>query len=321
MKTLSEIKDKLISSSKTALVCHQNPDGDTLGSAFALSEALKQLGNANDVHCINTLPDKYAFMDNISIKNELNVIEYELIVFVDCAEAKLAGDIIKELDFESSTTINIDHHSTNTEYADLNFVDSSSSSTAEIILELIKILGANFTKTIAEYLYVGIVTDTGQFAYSYTSAATHKRAAFLLECGVDFSRLHKLLFSSMPLNKLLLTKQMLQNLQMHNDGKIAISLLSTQDFEESGAAPQDSDSLVNMLLNIQGVKAAVLLRQMDTKLFKASLRSDDDTDISKAAKLLDGGGHKQASGATIECFKSDAVAVILDAIHKAEIIK
>ena len=321
MKILNEIKEKLMDSNKTALVCHQNPDGDTLGSAFALSEALNIMGKSNDVCCADSLPEKYSFMDEVAICNELIPKKYDLIVFLDCAEPKLAGSLLDGLDLSGSYTINIDHHGTNTKYADMNHVDSLSSSTAEIIQDLIATLGAEFTKSMAEYLYVGIVTDTGQFAYSYTSASTHEHAAFLLECGVDFSRLHKILFNRMPLNKLMLTKQMLQNLEMHDGGKIAVSLLSTQDFKESGAAPEDSDSLVNMLLNINGVKAAALIRQFDTKLFKISLRSDDDTDISKAAKLLGGGGHKQASGATIECLKPDAVKTVLNAIHKAEIIK
>ena len=321
MKILNEIKEKLMNSGKTALVCHQNPDGDTLGSAFALSEALDMLGKDNDVCCADTLPDKYSFMDGVSICNEMVPEKYDLIVFLDCAEPKLAGSLIDGLDLNGSFTINMDHHGTNLKYADINYVDNSSSSTAEIVQDLIKIIGVKLTKSIAGHLYVGIVTDTGQFAYSYTSARTHEHAAYLLECGVDFSRLHKILFNRMPLNKLLLTKQMLQNLEIYEGGKIAVSLLSTQDFKESGALPEDSDSLVNMILNINGVKAAALIRQFDTKLFKISLRSDDDTDISIAAKLLGGGGHKQASGATIECLKSDAVKTVLDAINKAEIIK
>jgi phosphoesterase RecJ-like protein len=321
MKILNEIKEKLLSSGKTALVCHQNPDGDTLGSAFALSETLDILGKNNDVCCADALPEKYSFMDGVTICNELTSEKYDLIVFVDCAEPKLAGSLVDGLDMKQKCIINIDHHGTNTKYADINYVDSASSSTAEIIQDLIKIIGVKFTKSIAEYLYVGMVTDTGQFAYSYTSARTHEHAAFLLECGVDFSRLHKILFNRMPLNKLLLTKQMLQNLEMYEDGKIAVSLLGTQDFKESGAAPEDSDSLVNMILNITGVKAAALIRQLDTNLFKASLRSDDDTDISKAAKIMGGGGHKQASGATIECLKPDVIKTVLDAIDKAEIIK
>ena len=321
MKILNKIKQKLMNSSKTALVCHQNPDGDTLGSAFALSEALDKIGKRNDVCCADTLPEKYSFMDGVVIHNELLQGNYDLIVFLDSAEPKLVGSLIEGLDLSGTDTVNIDHHGTNTKYADINYVDSASSSTAEIVQDLLKILGVQFSKRIAEYLYVGMVTDTGQFAYSYTSARTHEHAAFLLECGVDFSRLHKILFNRMPLNKLLLTKQMLENLQLYEGGKIAVSLLSTQDFKESGAAPEDSDSLVNMILNIIGVKAAALIRQLDTELFKVSLRSDDDTDISKAAKILGGGGHKQASGATVECSKNDAVKTILDAIHKAEIIK
>ena len=165
-----------------------------------------------------------------------------------------------------------------------------------------------------------MVTDTGQFAYSYTSDKTHENAAYLLRCGADFSALHNRLFKTMPYRKLALIQRMLEKHKMFAEGKIAFAMLETIDFKECDAAPQDSESLVNMLLSVEGVKVAALVRQLDERIFKASFRSADDVDISKAAKLLGGGGHAQASGATLNCAENEVFNILLDAIKNAGII-
>ena len=321
MKTLTKIKNKIFALRYAAIVCHQNPDGDTLGSAFALCEALKKINKKSDVICSDALPEKYGFMNEIPIINAFEKEKYDILIFVDCATKKLAGKIFDGIELGGTDTINIDHHGTNEKYAGINLVDDTYSSTAEIILELIKAMDIDIDKKTAEYLYAGIVTDTGQFAYSYTSARTHLNAAHLISCGADFSNLHKTLFNTMPFSKLMLTKKMLENLQMFNDGKVAISLLSTDDFLSTGSSQPESESLVNMLLSLENVKAAVLIREVDKDTFKASFRSADDVDISKAAKSLGGGGHKQASGATLHCSKNEAVSIALKAISDSGAIE
>lgn len=321
MKIQNEIKQEILNSKYTAIVCHQSPDGDTLGSAFALCEVLNRSGRKVDVICTDLLPYKYSFMNEIPIINTFNSTKYDLVVFVDCATIKLSGNLFEKENLKALNTINIDHHGTNSQYAKLNYVDDSFSSTAEIILELIKSFSADIDKKIAEYIYVGVLTDTGGFAHSYTSARTHENAAFLLRCGVDFSKLHKDLFGTIPFSKLMLTKQMLLNLKILENGKVAFAMLNFEDFEESGATQQDSESLINMLLSAENIKIAVLIRQIEKNLFKASFRSVDEVNISKAANILGGGGHKQASGATLQCEKTEVTDVIIDAIHKAELLK
>ena len=319
MNNLKLIENKIKNSKYTAIVCHQNPDGDTLGSAFALQESLRQMGLNSDVLCSDNLPNKYIFFDRIQILSEFDKDKYDLIVFLDCAELKLTGTLFDTINIEDFDTLSIDHHSTNSQYANINHVDSTYSSTAELVLDLLKLLKTKITKEIAEYLYVGMATDTGQFAYSYTSARTHKNAAFLLKRGVDFSKLHNLLFNSIPFSKLLLTKQMLKNANFIRENKIAIAQLSLEDFAASSSSAQDSESLVNTLLSVDTVKVAVLIRQISETIFKASFRSTDDIDISKAAKLLNGGGHKQAAGATVECAPDSVVKTVLKAIEDANL--
>lgn len=320
MKIKNDIKKAILNSKSTAIVCHQNPDGDTLGSGFALCGAIKKMGKNPDLFCADPLPLKYSFLGDVKLLNKIDNDKYDLVIFVDCGDRKLTGHLLDDFDYTDVLTINIDHHPTNSMHSDINHVLSTYSSTAEVILELIQHIGVDIDKKMAESLYVGILTDTGQFAYSYTSQRTHEHAAFLHSRGIDFSKINTIIFGTMPIEKLLLMKRMLHNLEMKQENQIAISLLTTVDFNESGASEQDTGAFVNMLLSVDTVKIAVLLRQIDDNNFKASFRSIDGLDISKAAQLLNGGGHKQASGAKIECKIDNAIDTIINAINEAKVL-
>ena len=312
------IKEKILTANNTAIVCHHNPDGDTLGSAFALHVSLKQIDKKSDVLCADDIPEKLEFMNNVTLINKFDKEKYDLVVFLDSGDLKLTGKLFEGINIDGLNTVSIDHHGTNSHYAKINYVDDSYSSCAELVLDLIRYMDINLCKEAANYLYTGIVTDTGQFAYSYTSGRTHENAAYLIEHGAEFSFIHNIIFKSMPLARLLLMKQMLKNVVFKNDNKVAVSLLSIEDFKLSDATPQDSDSLVNTLLAVDSVKVAALIRQLNENSFKISFRSTDDVDVSPAAISLKGGGHKQACGASIECELDQAINVVLNAIEKAD---
>jgi phosphoesterase RecJ-like protein len=321
MNNTKKIIYELGKANYAAIVCHSNPDGDTLGGAFALSAALSKKGIQSDVLCNNILPDKYSFLNDVKLLNILDKNKYDVIVFVDCAEPALVGDLINDINLNDYITINIDHHSTNVGYANLNYVDSTSSSASELVLDVIKELEIDIDVKIAEYIYVGIVTDTGQFAHSYTSARTHMNAAFLLDRGIDFSRIHKKTFKTISLQKALLQKNMLDNIMLYHDNSVAISRLEKEDFISTGAKEEDTDSLINILLSIKGVRIAVLIRHSNEKSCKISFRSDNDIDISKVAKIIGGGGHKQAAGATFYGSAIDAQNKVLEEINSIGLLK
>lgn len=314
MNNINKIVDVLNRANYAAIVCHSNPDGDTLGSAFALSASLKKKNISSDVICQDVLPDNYNFLSGITIHNIFDKDKYDVVVFVDCAEIGLAGRLRDKIILSKYKTINIDHHSTNEKYADINYVDGTSSSASELVLDIIKELDIEIDNKIAEYIYTGIVTDTGQFAHSYTSARTHYNAAFLLEKGIDFSLIHKKAFKTISLSKALLQNKMLDNMNLYEDNMVIISKLFKDDFISSNAKVEDTDSLINILLSIKGTKIAVLIRYNDENSCKISFRSIDDIDISTVAKKLGGGGHKQAAGATFNGNIVDAEKKILEEI-------
>lgn len=321
MKNINKIVDVLSRARYAAIVCHSNPDGDTLGGAFALSTALSKMDIQSDVLCKNVLPDNYKFLSGISIINTFEKNKYDVIVFVDCAELALVGELIKDINLKEYKTINIDHHGTNIEYADINYVDSSSSSASELVLDVIKELIVDVDASIAEYIYVGIVTDTGQFAHSYTSAKTHRNAAYLVEKGIDFSLIHKKAFKTISLSKALLQKIMLDSMTLFNENQVIISTLDKEDFIKSNAKVEDTDSLINILLSIKGTKIAILVRYNDDSSCKISFRSTDDIDISKVAKSIGGGGHKQAAGATFNGSILEAQNKVLEEINSIGLLK
>ncbi len=319
MTNLEKIKDKLLNSNYTAIVCHHNPDGDTLGSAFALSRTMSALNKLNDVLCADDVPRRLSYMDGIELLHNYDKSKYDLTIFLDSGNLSLTGKLFEKISIDELDTINLDHHGTNSKYAKLNHVDSSYSSTAELVLELIKCMDVTPDKITANYLYTGMVTDTGQFAYPYTSSRTHANAGYLMDCGADFAKLHDVLFKQMPLKRLLLMKHMLDNMLLKNENTIAVSLLTLDDFKACNATAQDSESLVNTMLAVESVKAAAMVRQVDEYTFKASFRSMDGIDISVAANSLGGGGHLQAAGATFKAKKEDVLDIILEAIGKAKI--
>lgn len=321
MNEINKIIYELKKANYAAIVCHSKPDGDTLGGAFALSAALKKANIQSDVLCNNSLPDNYSYLDGIKLISIFDKQKYDIVVFVDCAELSLVGDLIKDINLDVYKTINIDHHGTNAKYAKLNYVDSTSSSASELVLDIIRELGTDIDKTIAEYIYVGIITDTGQFAHSYTSPKTHMNTAFLLENGIDFSEIHKKAFKTISLSKAFLQKNMLDNMTLHKDNKLVISRLEKEDFISAGAKEEDTDSLINILLSIKGIKVAILIRHTNQSSCKISFRSINDIDISQVAKALGGGGHKQAAGATFFGSTLDAQNKVIEEIDSIGLMK
>ena len=321
MNIIKKIIKSLNSTNFAAIICHYNPDGDTLCGAFALHKALKQLNISSDVLCENNIPDNYQFIIDLNLLHHFEKTKYDTIIFIDCASLTMSEKLLSSIEINDYTTINIDHHETNEEYAKINYIDAKSSSASELVLELIKEMPITIDKEISELIYTAIITDTGQFAYSYTSSRTHYNAAFLIYHGADFEKIHKKTFNTIPLKKALLQEKMLTNMELFLDEKVMCSRLDKADFIYSNAKAEDTEYLVSILLSIEGVKIAILLREEENKKTKASFRSTNDIDVSLIAKQFGGGGHKQASGALFDCDTKKAQDKLITAITQSGIIK
>jgi phosphoesterase RecJ-like protein len=201
--------------------------------------------------------------------------------------------------------LNIDHHHDNTRFGTVNLVVGDASCTAEIVFKLAKDLGAEITPPIADALYVALVTDTGRFMYENTTPAAHLMAAELIQAGVAPHDVYRRLYEDLPFSRLELLSRALSSVERHQDGAITVAHLTKLDFEDTGAVETDSEGIVDHMRAVEGTAVAVLVRELlaDERagMRKVSLRATDGrVDVSRIAREMGGGGHRQAAGFTTE---------------------
>jgi len=303
---------------EAALFSHVSPDGDCLGSMFALGLALENLGKEVRYYNAGPLPDNLKFLPGFEFISTF--IPQQLpatLIFIDCAEAERANNSISQGFFEGKQVINIDHHVSNNNFGTLNWVDPAAAATGEMIYHLIRKLGVTISEDIAINLYTAIITDTGRFSFSNTTPASFKIAAELVKTGIDLVKINNILFEQKTLAQTKLLHKALSNLELYQNGNIAVIILSQKDFEESGAEENLSEGLVNYARNIERVEAAVLLKELDNNEIKVSFRSNSWLDVNKVASEFGGGGHVRAAGCTINLRLAEATKIVLSALEEA----
>jgi len=312
------LKDAILAinnSTNIALIAHIMPDGDTLGSCVALKRVLEIIGKKVDSYCQDPIPDVYNFLEGtreFKIPDE-HVIQYDLVISVDCSDKDRLGYLCSVLFDKAVKTMNIDHHISNTMYADINIVDSNASATGELIYELILESGAEPRGEIAAALYTAISTDTGSFCYSNTTSRTHYIIAKLLEYGVEVDRLSTILFKQHSLAWTRLLGKALNTLEMHLNGKVSVIQISKEMIDEVAAREEDTSGIINYAKDIEGVEVAILLKEGKDAV-KVGLRSQSMIDVSEIARQFGGGGHVRAAGCSIEASLEKARELILESV-------
>lgn len=312
--TIKEIFDTILEAKNPVFICHQNPDGDTYGAAFGLRQGLNLMDK--DIICSSDISLMFEELGISNTKYNLTK-DYDLYIFLDCAQGERAGAIFKDVP-EDAVSINIDHHKTNTYYATYNLVDDKSAATCEIIFSILQEDTFAISNKTSQYLYMGLVMDTGQFAHGYTTSKSHIIAAKLIDSGADFEKIQKIIFKTIDLKTLLLKEMMIKSLEIV-DGKIAIAYLTLDNFKEVDADYEHAESLISDIIEINGVLISILIKQQAEKLCKISFRSIKGVDVSKLAMKFGGGGHIQAAGCTIAQDAQTSKQTIIDAISEMEI--
>lgn len=300
-----------------ALCSHINPDGDTVGSTLALRLGLMQLGKTVAVFCQDKIPDNLSFMAGADAYATADQAaeHYDLVIAVDAADEARLGTSAALLQ-RADHTAQVDHHGTNPCYAERNDIDPSASATALLIRELLDTLQVTVTKEIGICLFVGISTDTGNFAFTNTTPEAFRTAADLLEmCALPLAKMNRVLFQQRSKAQTLLIGRALNNMTFAADGKIAVITLTQQDMADCGAMPEHTETIVNYGLNVEGVKFAVMARELDDSRTKFSLRSIEPYKVDGVAKMMGGGGHELAAGCTVNAPLTETVARVLDAIR------
>jgi len=316
--TLRAIADRLLNAQGNILVaCHRTPDGDTVGAGLAIFLWLKGLGKNARIYCADPVPGIYRFLSGTTeISPELGEPP-EVLVTVDCASTDRINGEAESLLSQAGYVINIDHHATNPHFGALNHVVSDAGSTSELIAEMLFETGQAVTKEIADCLYTGIVTDTGQFSFDYTRPESLRMAALLMERGADFEGICFRVFRRKTLARTRLVASALSGLRLYAGGRIAGVSVSQATLKGFGAAPDECENIVNETVEIEGVEVGFMLRETQTGEWKASLRASGKVDVSKIAKSYGGGGHVKASGCTLSAPMEDAERKIVEAAEAA----
>ena len=296
--TLDNILEEIKNANTIAILVHENPDGDAVGSALAMELALKQLNKEADV-IIPEFPKEFEFLpDADKIKKETDVASYDLVLTLDCASIKLINNCIDYFE-NAKTKVAIDHHSSNTMFADYNFVDQDAPACAQLLLVIFGYYNIEVTKEIGTCILTGIITDTGGFRYEGVTAETFRFVASLCEKGVKVSKVYQRVFASKTRAKFELHKIALDREEFLEDGKIAFTYITKADEEKVGAKNGDYDGIVENGRDVEGVEVSIFLRETD-KGIKVSLRSKDYVNVSEAATMFGGGGHVRAAGCNIQ---------------------
>ena len=315
--THEEMIEVLRKAPKVALFSHVSPDGDCIGSMLAIGLALEKMGKEVSFYNPNPVPSYLSFLPGSSrVRQELPSPQPKVLLFVDCTDLGRINMSRSEISADS-TVLNLDHHISNLFFGDFNWVDAQASAVGEVALTLINQLGVGIDLDIATNLYTAILTDSGCFEYSNTTAQTHRLTADLLDIGVDLSRIHNNIFDQKPLAQIKLLQCALHGLEIHAEGQLAMMILSAEDFQKSGAGQDLSEGLVNHARSIAGVEVAVLLKEVGPQEIKVGLRSNLWLNVNEIAALFGGGGHQRAAGCTLRIPMAEAIQSITAATEEA----
>ena len=297
------------------VLTHIRPDGDTLGSGAALCAILRKIGKHAAMYPNPGTTDTYA--DYVAGYWAEASDPFDYVIAVDIATENL---FFPEENFCRGTVdLCIDHHPSNEFYAESTCLEAKKASCGEIILEISRYL-CKLDDEIATLLYMAVSTDTGCFVYGNTQAETHQAAAELLQYSTRYREVNKRCFRTKSLKRLRLEAMLVENMELYQDGRIAVVAVSCQMMRDMNATEQYAEDLAAFAGQVEGVKISVTLRELEEgKTVKISLRTDPNyLNANKACALLGGGGHVAASGATVNMSLPQAKRAMLNAIQRVQ---
>jgi phosphoesterase RecJ-like protein len=295
------------------ILTHQSPDGDTLGSGFALYFALRQLGKKAAVICPDGTTSRYAFLSEGY--EEPESFEPDFVIAADIADPGLMGSVRET--YEKRVGLCIDHHVSNVFYAEKTLLNGEASAACEVMYNLLKELGVKTDNNIARCLYTGIATDTGCFKYGNTTAQAHRIVAELIGYDIDFARINREMFDIKSSQRIKLEQHILNNMEVYFDGRCAVLVISEELREGLGVPDEDLDGVAGLPLQVRGMEVAVTLKEKKAGEYKISMRSSGRVNVSEICGSLGGGGHKNAAGCSLKGDRDDVKNSALVLIGKA----
>jgi len=324
MKAPEDLLRRIRQGNRFLLTSHVNPDGDAIGSELGLARLLRRMGKGAVVWNRDETPTIYRPLpgsERIHTGTEPPAgfpDVFDAIIVLECPSPDRTG---LEQHLSALPVVNIDHHLGNQHYGAINWVDTAAPAVGEMVYRLAQGLKVTLEPETADCLYLTLVTDTGGFRFSNATPVAFEAAAALVRDGAHPEQVSQWLYESQPLPVLRLVGEMLQTLELHEEGRIATVRLTSEMFARAGAATGDSEGLIDYPRTIAGVEAVALIRQREDGTHKVSLRSRGDVDVEKIARHHGGGGHRNAAGysvdgdgGTVEEIQQQAVAALAAAL-------
>lgn len=310
MNELRQAAEFLLEHDNFEILTHAYPDGDTLGSGYALCLALQQLGKRARVISTN-IPKDFEFLtDGVQAQD----FAAETIVSVDVADEKLLGS--NEEKYSGKIQLCIDHHAINKVNAPLKCVCPNAAANCEILYELFKVMKVELTLQTAICLYTGIATDTGCFKYSNTTPHTLRIAADLIELGVDAPAINKVMFDTKTKKQISLEQEIYNSIEYYSDDRCAI-IAATLDIQRKLGLGQDElEGLASIPRCIEGVLIGVTMREKEENVFKISVRTDRNVNAAEFCSQFGGGGHHEAAGCQIRGTLSEVKDMLKRAVDE-----
>lgn len=295
--TLDNILEEINKANSIVILTHENPDGDAMGSSLAMYQALKNYGKDVDI----VIPEHSRTFNFLPAVDEIKVEgkeEYDLAIAVDCATIKMLNGFSNYFE-NAKFRISIDHHSTNSMFGDLNYVNPEAPACAQILIVILNYFKMEITKEIGTCILAGIITDTGGFKYSGVNAETFEFVSWILETGVNVSTVYRKVLQTKTRSSFELARIAANRLEFFYDNKVVFTYITSEDEEKVNAEIGDHEGIVEVGRDIEGVEVSIFVRET-AKGCKISTRSNDYVDVSDMCLLFGGGGHQRAAGCLMQ---------------------
>ena len=296
------------------IACHENPEGDAIGSELALALALRKMGKTATVLNADPVPANLLFLPGAgTVVFEEDGSKYDVAVVVDCGSPERTGRVAPELR-KCPLLVNIDHHRTNGDHGDLSLVDPDAAATGLLVHRILSAMGYEIDLDVATNIYVAVLTDTGSFHYGSSSPEAFEVAGEMVRRGVDPWAVAEQVYETQSALRLRLLGRVLDSLEIFADGRVACITTMREDLREFSAGKDALEGFINYPRSIVGVEVAVSLREEEGNLFRASFRSKGRVDVSEVAARFGGGGHRNAAGCTVPGPLAEAKGRVLEAL-------
>lgn len=311
---LKKIARRLKKASHIAIFTHLNPDGDALGSSFAVKYVLEAIGKRATIYLEKKMPEKFYFLgSDYKIADEGTESDADCAIILDCAEFSRLGGAA-ETCRKIPCILCVDHHKTGDDFGDYYYNEPDAAATAQVVYKLARLITKGIPKKAYEAIYTGMSTDTGHFKFSNVSAETFEIAAKVVSSGINHRRITTIIYDTVKREKMIFLGVATERVKFYHNGRVAVLDCPGEFLAEYGLTYDDVDELPNIPLNLEGVEAAVLVKDRDENSKRVSLRTKDVIDVSEVAQEFGGGGHKSAAACVISGNIEENLKNLIDTI-------